>query len=129
MTRSLRRRSAGLGLSTLTFILEYAERPLYLTRMLKDGSVRGRSALSLKAAQHAIETSAGQVEQTPRSLLAEAGLEAGFYLRPFGVHDAVIDGVTDASTFRDHVISKGAFFAGADALDGGARAFVQGIGF
>src|ERR1700719_4008063 len=46
-------------------------------------------------------------------LAAEAGLETGFHLGPFRVHDAVVHGVADAPALGDHVISKGAFFAGA----------------
>src|ERR1700737_4492973 len=62
------------------------------------------------------------------SLLAQLGLQRGFYFRPFRVDDAEIYGVADTAACGDHVIAKDALLAGADAQDGGTGAVVEGIG-
>ena len=58
----------------------------------------------------------------------QLGLEARFHGEPFGIDDAVISGVADASTRSDHVVSKDTFLFCPDAQDCGARFFVKRIG-
>ena len=56
-------------------------------------------------------------------------LQPRFRLRPFAVNDAEINGVADAAVGGDDMFAENAFLAGADAQNGLAGPFVEGIGF
>lgn len=60
--------------------------------------------------------------------LREFGFKASFDCRPFGINDAVVDGVAKAIAMRDHVVPKNAFFLRANPQQCPARFLIQGIG-
>ena len=60
-----------------------------------------------------------------RSTLAQATIrEPQFYLRPFSVKDAEVHGIPHSTTPSNDVITKGAFFLGPKAKNGGAGLLV-----
>jgi len=60
-----------------------------------------------------------------RSTLAQATIrEPQFYLRPFRVQDAEVHGIPHSTTPSNDVITKGAFFLGPKAKNGGAGLLV-----
>src|SRR5258708_37923632 len=100
ITRSLRRRFAGFASINLV-------------------SARLQSTIP-----HEIAGDLAVRKGSATSLLAEFALQSGFYIQPFRVEDAEINGVPDAAACGDHVIAKSSFFARADAQNRGPRALV-----
>src|SRR4029077_3792427 len=106
ITRSLRRRFAGLGAVTLLV-----------------------STMGPTNIPHAAACDERARKARAISLLAEPGFQPRFCFRPFGVDDAEIHGVPNAAGCGHHVISKDAFLGGANAQNCGAGSLIQRIGF
>ena len=62
-------------------------------------------------------------------MIAEFGYQIGFDGGPFGVEDAVEDGITDETVRQDHMLAQNTFFNSAESLNGMLGAQVAGVGF